>query len=194
MMKTTAGSYGIGAVVKQTGLPAPTIRIWEKRYGAVAPDRTETNRRLYSAEDVARLGLLQSLTELGHSIGNIANLSLSRLEQQFAEAKRRRAPAQARGSQLNQGRLLVAGHGAAEAFLGEPRLELNLVGQFKDLSLLRKQESLPATDVLFIQAETLHPETVTAVRECVARTGAERTILLYQFSSSKMMNSGHMSH
>lgn len=185
MTKITGGSYGIGAVVRQTGLPAPTIRIWEKRYGAVSPIRTETNRRLYSAEDVARLGLLRSLTELGHSIGNIANLSLSELEQQFSEDRNQRSPAQSRGSQLNQGRVLVAGHGAAEAFLGEPSLELDLVGQFKDLSLLREQEALPVTDLLFIQAETLHPETVTTVRECVARTGAERTILLYQFSSSK---------
>ena len=139
MTKITGGSYGIGAVVRQTGLPAPTIRIWEKRYGAVSPIRTETNRRLYSAEDVARLGLLRSLTEQGHSIGNIANLSLSELEQQFSEDRNQRSPAQSRGSQLNQGRVLVAGHGAAEAFLGEPSLELNLVGQFKDLSLLREQ-------------------------------------------------------
>ena len=85
MKDSHQGVYGIGAVVKRTGLAAPTIRIWEKRYGAVKPGRTETNRRLYSGEDVTRLGLLRSLTERGHSIRNIANLELPQLQKQLAE-------------------------------------------------------------------------------------------------------------
>jgi DNA-binding transcriptional MerR regulator/methylmalonyl-CoA mutase cobalamin-binding subunit len=68
------GSYPIQIVVQRTGLSAHTIRIWEKRYGAVKPQRTETNRRLYSEAEVERLSLLRQLTERGQNIGYVARL------------------------------------------------------------------------------------------------------------------------
>ena len=62
-------------VAQRTGLTQHTIRVWEKRYNAVAPERTHTNRRLYSEEDIERLILLHRATAQGHSIGRIAHLS-----------------------------------------------------------------------------------------------------------------------
>lgn len=57
---------GIKVVAQRTGLSAHLIRIWEKRYGAVEPERTETNRRLYSDEQIERLSLLRDITQNGH--------------------------------------------------------------------------------------------------------------------------------
>ena len=71
----------IKAVVHRTGLSAHVIRIWEKRYGAVTPERTGTNRRLYSDEQIERLNLLRQLTQSGQAIGAIAALPLARLQQ-----------------------------------------------------------------------------------------------------------------
>ena len=68
-------------VARQTGLTIHTIRIWEKRYGAVKPVRAENNRRLYTEEDVERLRLLREATLAGHAIGQIARASLRELEQ-----------------------------------------------------------------------------------------------------------------
>ena len=62
-------------VAQRTGLTQHTIRVWEKRYNAVAPERTHTNRRLYSEDDIERLILLHRATAQGHSIGRIAHLS-----------------------------------------------------------------------------------------------------------------------
>jgi DNA-binding transcriptional MerR regulator/methylmalonyl-CoA mutase cobalamin-binding subunit len=67
--------HTIKAVAQQTGLNAHVIRIWEKRYGAVTPSRTDSNRRLYSSEEVERLRLLRRATVAGHGISNIARLS-----------------------------------------------------------------------------------------------------------------------
>ena len=53
--------------------------MWEKRYGAVEPERTDTNRRLYSDKSIQRLVFLAELTKNGHSIGHIANLPDERL-------------------------------------------------------------------------------------------------------------------
>lgn len=66
--------YNIKAVVQKTRLSAHVIRVWEKRYGAVTPSRSETNRRLYSEDDVERLNLLSCGVQGGHSIGTIAQL------------------------------------------------------------------------------------------------------------------------
>ncbi|HRK36295.1 MAG TPA: MerR family transcriptional regulator, partial [Candidatus Hydrogenedentes bacterium] len=66
-------------VVQRTALSPHVIRVWERRYGAVAPPRTGTNRRLYSEGDVQRLTLLRRATLEGHSIGQIANCSMDEL-------------------------------------------------------------------------------------------------------------------
>jgi MerR family transcriptional regulator, light-induced transcriptional regulator len=71
--------YPIRAVARRTGLTAYVIRVWEKRYGAVLPMRTPTNRRLYSDGDIERLQLLHRATLTGHSIGQIAQLPNERL-------------------------------------------------------------------------------------------------------------------
>ncbi len=63
----------------RTGLSAHVIRIWEKRYGAVEPERTGTNRRLYSDEQVERLSLLRDITRNGHSISHVAKLPTAKL-------------------------------------------------------------------------------------------------------------------
>jgi MerR family transcriptional regulator, light-induced transcriptional regulator len=66
---------------RRTGLSPHVIRIWERRYGVLASERTETNRRLYSDEDLDRLKLLGDLTKHGHQIGMIAHLDLERLRE-----------------------------------------------------------------------------------------------------------------
>ena len=70
----------IKLVARQTGLSVHTIRVWEKRYGAVRPIRASNNRRLYSDEDIERLRLLRQATLAGHSIGQIAQSSLPELK------------------------------------------------------------------------------------------------------------------
>jgi DNA-binding transcriptional MerR regulator len=76
----------IKVVARRTGLSAHVIRIWEKRYGAVEPARTGTNRRLYSEEQIERLGLLRDITRAGHSIGLVAKLRTEELRKLAAEA------------------------------------------------------------------------------------------------------------
>ncbi|WP_395736710.1 cobalamin-dependent protein [Prosthecobacter sp.] len=66
---------------KLSGLSQHVIRIWERRYSALSPSRTCTNRRMYCDEAVKRLKLLKILTENGHRIGGVARLSTEELEQ-----------------------------------------------------------------------------------------------------------------
>ncbi|MCG6961280.1 MerR family transcriptional regulator, partial [bacterium BMS3Abin03] len=71
--------YPIKVVSQMTGLSVFVIRAWEKRYNVVSPERTETNRRLYSEDDIEKLKLLNSAVNMGHNIGGIVKLSISEL-------------------------------------------------------------------------------------------------------------------
>lgn len=83
-------TYPIKVVANRTGLTPHAIRAWEKRYGAVRPQRTETNRRRYSEKDLERLILLSRLKEGGYNIGAVAGLSTSELETLLSESSRPR--------------------------------------------------------------------------------------------------------
>jgi methanogenic corrinoid protein MtbC1 len=75
------GLYPMRVVSRLTGLTADTIRVWERRYQAVRPERTEGNKRRYSGGQVRRLVLLRKAVELGHSIGQVAGFPDERLKQ-----------------------------------------------------------------------------------------------------------------
>ena len=94
-----AAHHSIKIVARRTGLSAHVIRIWEKRYGATEPERTTTNRRLYSEEQLERLSLLRDITQAGHSIGHVAKLPLAKLKSLAAETSgANKPPARTRSS------------------------------------------------------------------------------------------------
>ncbi len=68
-------TYQINDLERLTGLKAHTIRIWEKRYGLISPDRTTTNRRNYTDAQVRKLLNVTTLIAQGHKISKIAGYS-----------------------------------------------------------------------------------------------------------------------
>lgn len=56
----------IAAVSKSLGIPIPTIRSWERRYGFPAPRRTDGRHRRYSEREVEQLRELRDLIVRGH--------------------------------------------------------------------------------------------------------------------------------
>ena len=56
-----------------------TLRIWETRYGAFTPVKTEGKQRLFAEHDVSKALLLKQLSQNGHGISTIANLDLDQL-------------------------------------------------------------------------------------------------------------------
>jgi DNA-binding transcriptional MerR regulator/methylmalonyl-CoA mutase cobalamin-binding subunit len=84
-------TYALGAVVRLTGLTAHAIRAWERRYGAVRPERTPGGTRRYSEGDVARLRLLAAAIAEGHRIGELARLSDDAIERLLAQRSERPA-------------------------------------------------------------------------------------------------------
>ena len=80
-----APSHPIAVVAARTGLSRDVIRVWERRYGAVAPSRSAGRQRLYTDADIRRFGLLASATRHGRNISLIASLPDQALERLIAD-------------------------------------------------------------------------------------------------------------
>jgi MerR family transcriptional regulator, light-induced transcriptional regulator len=71
----------IGALSQACGIPANTIRTWERRYGFPSPSRTQGGHRLYNTEDVSRLRLIASALDLGFRAGQVVPSNSAELNQ-----------------------------------------------------------------------------------------------------------------
>ena len=88
-----APDYTMGAVTKQTGVPADTIRSWERRYGFPVPHRTGTNRRQYSERDMVAVTWLRDQTAAGQGISEAVSMLLANLPQDVEDASPPSKPA-----------------------------------------------------------------------------------------------------
>ncbi|MBN1107716.1 MAG: MerR family transcriptional regulator, partial [Bacteroidales bacterium] len=64
-----------------SGIKAHTIRIWEKRYGILDPERTDTNIRTYNESELKKILNVAYLNRNGLKISKIARLSEDELTQ-----------------------------------------------------------------------------------------------------------------
>jgi len=78
-------SYSIKELEKLSGIKAHTIRIWEKRYGILKPDRTDTNIRYYCDDDLKRLLNIVILNRFGIKISKIAKFTDSEMSDKVME-------------------------------------------------------------------------------------------------------------
>jgi len=72
--------YSIKDLEYFSGIKAHTIRIWEKRYALLDPNRTDTNIRSYSDEDVRRILNVAMLVKNGYKISNVASFDQEKLQ------------------------------------------------------------------------------------------------------------------
>ncbi|WP_111308190.1 MerR family transcriptional regulator [Confluentibacter sediminis] len=68
-------NFSIKDLENLTGIKAHTIRIWEKRYNLLKPNRTDTNIRHYSLASFQKLLNISYLNNHGIKISKIANLT-----------------------------------------------------------------------------------------------------------------------
>lgn len=73
------GNYSIKDLERLSGIKAHTIRIWEKRYGIINPERTDTNIRTYCDTDLKKILNVSILNRNGLKISKIAQLTGSEI-------------------------------------------------------------------------------------------------------------------
>jgi DNA-binding transcriptional MerR regulator len=80
--------YSIKDLEYLSGIKAHTIRIWEKRYRLLNPDRSDTNIRSYSDDDVRRILNVAMLIKNGYKISNVASYSEEKLQAEVLRINR----------------------------------------------------------------------------------------------------------
>jgi hypothetical protein len=67
-------SFSISELVRFSGVKAHTIRMWEQRYNALKPNRTEGNTRCYDNEQLRRLLNIVSLSDLDYKVSELCTM------------------------------------------------------------------------------------------------------------------------
>ena len=78
--------FSIKDLENLSGVKAHTIRIWEKRYALLKPERTDTNIRRYSTESLKKILDVAYLYNEGYKISKIAKLGESVLKKTIIES------------------------------------------------------------------------------------------------------------
>jgi DNA-binding transcriptional MerR regulator/methylmalonyl-CoA mutase cobalamin-binding subunit len=87
VQKINMGEYKIRDLETLTGVKAHTLRIWEKRYGLIRPERTDTQIRTYSDHELVTLLNVALLNKNGLKISKIARMTPEQLAAKVVELK-----------------------------------------------------------------------------------------------------------
>jgi DNA-binding transcriptional MerR regulator len=181
------------AVARMTGIAVATLRVWERRYRVVAPPQSATGHRLYSSENVRRLGLIRALIDQGHTIGTLAPLDDAALQRlllaaapEFALPSFVAAPAdappaaQALGLWALGRTLPAAVAEQASRLACSPRLQTWSELAQAEAALTGLGETL---DVLAVELDTLNADHADRLLALRSRVSARQTLVVYGFGS-----------
>jgi len=187
--------HKIGAVSSLSGVPTPTLRIWEARYQCFSPLKTASRHRLYSDDDVLKATLMKRLTEQGHSVSRIAQSSLQELNQLLQQHQ----GLGTKGSEANRSApfatvaivgLPLASRVESKKFteqLGPTQLRItDIFGTPEEMLQAQLQEQ---PELLLIQCHSLHAGVQVEIRRLADKSQASHVIVLYSFGQAPVIDS-----
>ena len=162
-----------------------TLRIWETRYGAFSPVKTEGKQRLFEELDVSKALLLKQLTNEGHAISAVANLEIAQLRRMCNLQKSSQHNATTNGAQVS---LVVVGLGMANRIesrkfaAGFKPNSLKVTNVLADLATATDAALTEASQVLLIKVNTLQTEVHAAIQALIQKHRFAQTIVIYNFA------------
>jgi DNA-binding transcriptional MerR regulator len=198
-LPTPSALYRIGAVSKLSGVPVPTLRIWQTRYNAFSPATSQGQHRLYNEEDVRKAALLKALTMQGHGIRLIAGLDPAQLQQLLqtsADMSRAASQRTANDSTPVDPRPTgwgVVGHSLAER-LQSNQFQTGTLGKsilihqvWTDLKEAQNSQWNGPLDVLMVTVNSLNEQTAHQILALAHQLGTRLTVVLYGFGQTNAL-------
>ena len=185
----TPHGYRSGHAARLVGMPVTTLRVWERRYGIVAPPTTASGQRLYSERDIQRLTLIKSLVESGYAIGSIARLDdaqLASLDRGHPTPRHRPDSFSSPGKRQDL-YLAVVGEALAGR-IQEDGAELRLRGlqigaTIADLEALEALGQR-AGDILIIEISGLQDDTAERIVQAIRAAAYRAVAVVYPFGAN----------
>jgi len=189
------GLHKIGAVSSLSGVPTPTLRVWEMRYETFQPQKTESKHRLYTDDDVLKATVLKRLTDQGHSISSIAQLSsteLNHLLQQQQETNQRKAIADLKNQTVS---IAVIGLPLAAKIetkkftfsFNNQAIRITDIFSTVQQALAAKFQKNP--QILLIQTNSLHSGVQVDIHRLAQLNNALQVIVLYNYGQELIIES-----
>jgi DNA-binding transcriptional MerR regulator len=171
--------FSIGTMSRMSGLSTHVLRKWESRYRALSPARSETGRRLYSRDDVARSRMIKSLLDSGHQMSELARLSSKQLHGMTAVESSTQAV-----ETIPQ--VSVAGTGLA-AMIASKRSEFPATLEFVVVGAdpLSMPNQATRGGALLAEMPTLGED---AALRLLSLQGFRRKVVVYNFSNQKTLD------
>lgn len=172
-------TFRSGVAARLAGLSAETLRVWERRYDLSAARRSARGQRLYTAEQVQRLGLLKQLVDRGHPIGQLAHLPIEELRTLGGGTARDGLPVRPIDA-------VVVGLGLARRIAASPHdtLLLNVQASYSRFEPVQGMHAGLRTEVLLVELAELDEQAIPMIASTSAALHAAAVVVLYRFSSS----------
>jgi DNA-binding transcriptional MerR regulator len=171
--------YRSGVAARMAGLPVETLRVWERRYDVSEAGRSERGQRLYSAEQVRRLGLLKRVVDLGHAIGTVARLPSEQLSEL---AGTQPAPHEAMPRRI---RIAVVGEALARRLAAVATApELDIVARCGQLHDAGAALAANVADVLLIEETEMNSEALPLIQAARRAMQVGAVVVMYRFCDS----------
>ena len=189
------GLHKIGAVSSLSGVPTPTLRVWEMRYETFQPQKTESKHRLYTDDDVLKATVLKRLTDQGHSISSIAQLSsteLNHLLQQQQETNQRKAIADLKNQTVSIaviGLPLAAKIESKKFTFSFNNQAIRITDIFSTVQQALSAKFQKNPQILLIQTNSLHSGVQVDIHRLAQLNNALQVIVLYNYGQEPIIES-----
>lgn len=181
--------FKTGVAAHIVGMPANTLRVWERRYGLQCQQLDEHGHRLYSADDVQRIASLRQLTLQGHAIGAVAGLSQAELRDLLSTQDEVREVAQAMAQPVRPPRqLLVVGAALATRIRrAAPRRQLRIAATLNNLPAQAAPVGTERPDAVLLHLPSMHAQQVEEIAAAAQALGLPRVLVVYGYSNSQAL-------
>jgi len=196
----TEPKYRIGAIAKISGVAIATLRVWQRRYGVVQPQKSSGGQRLYDDDDLSKLKCIKELIDLGFAIGTLAHLNLGELSALKERTLIKRGFVQSNVSVARTLRIHLIGVGVQERLTqieqwregGAPKVQVDQV--FANLNeafeYLQKHDKRLVSDVdaCIIKLSTLQMQNMQPIQALQERLNGVSLCLIYNYANPEVIS------
>ena len=194
---TNSPVHKIGAISSISGVPTPTLRIWEIRYATFTPHKTLGKHRLYTDDDVLKATLLKRLTEQGHAISTLSDLDIPSLQSLLNDSRQAGQVHAARQVLPAVISLVVVGYNLASRLetqkftLSFGHASLKVVQVFTDLQDALSSAEMPSVDdastMLVLSQSSVLSNYADDILRLQKRLKVSKGLLIYRYASDQVI-------